>query len=73
MNLDDGGHLVVAGSLGFGISIEANPFDHLLHVGTLDDGIGKFTESGFAFEQQNGHAVLHAEFGLQSVLRLVMD
>ena len=44
-----------------------------LDVGAVDHGVGELGQAGLALDQQDGHAELHAELGLQLVLRAVMN
>ncbi len=73
LDLDDRRHLVEARGLGFGMHAEMHLADHRLHVGAVDDLVGELLEAALALEQQDGHAELHAELGLQLVLRPMVD
>ncbi len=72
LDIDDRGHLLVAGGLGFGVQAELDLPDQFPDVAPVDHAIGEFGEPGPALDQQDRHAEFHAELGLQLVFRAVV-
>src|SRR5579864_7372502 len=73
VDFEDGGHLVVARLLGFGMNAEVDALDHALHLQAADHFVGELVQTGLAIEQQRSHAELHAEFGLERIGGPVVD
>src|SRR2546427_10335770 len=73
VDFQQGCHLVIPGALSFRIHIKVDPVNHLLNVCPLNDFVGKLAQSGLAFQKQDGQTKLHAEFGFESGLRLVVE
>src|SRR3546814_20738281 len=56
IDIDVGGHLVIAGRLGALVDHEIDLLDHRLHVRAIDHLVDEFVEAGAPLEQKDRHA-----------------